>query len=699
MWRVLLFFLPFNLLLHREAIAQLYWLPFEELFEHAEVVLEGRVLAQQSFWDTGRRNIYTAYEVEVFRVYRGHARATARMMVVAPGGIVGDMMELVSENVDYAIGDYGLFCLNACRWNLPISPLWENYGGPHGFFRYDFQSDAVDHPFHATSGIVAFRQRVERLTDSAVVWLPDVHLPPAAQNRMPPSIGSFSPTSISAGTGDVLTISGSGFGTSPGTVRFLDANTGSPFSVDASDITGWSDTEITVIVPSTLNSGSSCAGTGPVTVVDASNNTATSSSDLMVMFGYTNFLFSGNKVGAKLVNANGMGGMTFTLSTTLCSSGTQDAANAVGRALREWRCVSGVNWRLSTSTTSVNATASDGINIITYDVGTPLPSGVLGRATSYYSACFSGGNFHWRVNEIDINMKQSVSWYFCDSPTVPGGSFDFQSVAFHEFGHGHQLQHIIDNTAVMHRSIGPGEARRVLNANEESGADYVLSLPSNPCGPGPMTLLTHPACLSLTPPSACNGAGTCTAPMPVELLYFKAVPVSGGILLTWETATERDNAFFTVERSGDALHFEMLGRIRGAGNSTQRRKYEYLDAAPLLGSNYYRLWQTDYDGTSTLLNLAYVEVAPYDVEPFRIYPNPLLGEQLWVELPPDTHLEGGILRVFDMWGREVVRQVLSIDQLGVIDLAPYGLAAGCYAMELQAADGYRSLGRVRVCKP
>ncbi len=680
--------------------AQLYELPFAEPFQRAAVVVEGRVIAQQSMWDNGRRNIYTVNLVEVARVYKGHHYVDKYLNVVTLGGRVGNEMQLVSESVQYNVGDHGLFCLILGAYDLPISPIWENYGSPHGFFYYDGQTYTVDHPFHSFESVSAFRQRVEALLGRAQIIVPDERLDRPIVERVMPSISSFTPTSISAGTGDVLTISGSGFGSAPGSVRFINSNTGSAFDVDASDITSWSNTEITVVVPSTTAVGG-CAGTGPITVVDASSNTATSTTNLTVTFAYTNFLFSGNKTGAKLADVNGLGGLTYTFSTTLCTSSQQDAVNAIGRALREWRCVSGVNWRLSTSTTTVNSEASDGISVITYDVGTPLPGGVLGRATSRYNACFSGGNFHWRVNEIDINMRQTgVTWYFCDNSTVPSGHYDFQSVAFHEFGHGHQLGHIVDNTAVMHRSIGPAQARRVLNTNEEAGANYVMGLPANPCGPGAMTPLSHPACLSLTPPSDCNSAGSCTAPLPVELVAFTAQATDGGVRLKWETATERNNDFFTLERSTDAERFQLVGRVRGAGNSAELRQYEFLDATPQPGLNYYRLWQTDYDGRATLLRTVSVLYSDdWGAEALRVFPNPWVSDQLHLEL--SSHLAGSSAEIvlFDALGREAARQAAVAQAYVSVDLAAHHLSPGIYVLCLWLPEQRAWLGPVRVWKP
>gem|GEM_PF-839400 len=89
-------------------------------------------------------------------------------------------------------------------------------------------------------------------------------------------------------------------------------------------------------------------------------------------------------------------------------------------------------------------------------------------------------------------------------------------------------------------------------------------------------------------------------PLPVELIGFTAKPEGLFVRLDWMTGSERDNAFFTVERSGDGFTFTPILTTPGAGNSSQLLTYTDLDRAPLNGMNYYRLRQTDTDGTSTL---------------------------------------------------------------------------------------------------
>src|SRR5690606_33984511 len=80
-------------------------------------------------------------------------------------------------------------------------------------------------------------------------------------------------------------------------------------------------------------------------------------------------------------------------------------------------------------------------------------------------------------------------------------------------------------------------------------------------------------------------------PLPVELLLFTATPGAGQVDLAWSTASERNNAYFTVERSTDALHFSPLLQVAGAGNSQGLLHYTAADLAPLAGMSYYRLRQ------------------------------------------------------------------------------------------------------------
>ena len=91
--------------------------------------------------------------------------------------------------------------------------------------------------------------------------------------------------------------------------------------------------------------------------------------------------------------------------------------------------------------------------------------------------------------------------------------------------------------------------------------------------------------------------------LPVELVAFAAAATPEGVLLTWETASERNNDFFTLWRSRSGEQFGEVAQINGAGNTTQAQHYAFNDKKPYPGLSYYRLSQTDYNGETTFHNI------------------------------------------------------------------------------------------------
>ena len=86
-------------------------------------------------------------------------------------------------------------------------------------------------------------------------------------------------------------------------------------------------------------------------------------------------------------------------------------------------------------------------------------------------------------------------------------------------------------------------------------------------------------------------------PLPIVLAYFKAEMQGDQVNFRWKTLSEINNDYFTIERSTDLTDIESLFEIEGAGNSRRELNYEAIDPDPLQGFSYYRLKQTDYDGS------------------------------------------------------------------------------------------------------
>ncbi|MBK8706464.1 MAG: hypothetical protein IPN33_24790 [Saprospiraceae bacterium] len=121
--------------------------------------------------------------------------------------------------------------------------------------------------------------------------------------------------------------------------------------------------------------------------------------------------------------------------------------------------------------------------------------------------------------------------------------------------------------------------------------------------------------------------------------------------MEWATATETDNAYFTIERSKDGRQFEAIAQVPGAGNSTIPLDYALTDENPLKGHSYYRLRQTDYNGDVSFSNLESVFMNQTASGDIHYFPNPVSGIlQIYTT-------EGAQLRLLNAFGQQVATAV------------------------------------------
>lgn len=100
---------------------------------------------------------------------------------------------------------------------------------------------------------------------------------------------------------------------------------------------------------------------------------------------------------------------------------------------------------------------------------------------------------------------------------------------------------------------------------------------------------------------------TISCPLPIELLSFTATPNGNSNLLKWSTATETNNDYFAIEKTGDGISWTEIGRVVGAGNSTHILNYQFSDNNLIAGVSYYRLKQVDYNGQYTYSNIVAID--------------------------------------------------------------------------------------------
>lgn len=440
--------------------AMLKEIPLERQIEASSLVVEGKVVSKESFWNAAHTNIYTVNTVEVYKVFKGEPKQTVK--VITKGGVVGSMAQEVSPSLELTANDVGVFTLTGHDATGEFRP----YSGVQGFYKYDLNENTAVNPFNKKQGIVTalYPEILSRTkTEVSEVLEFDVSTlsSKAAKNAkvLAPESITFSSQPISAGTGSVLTINGSGYGVVKGQVGFTNANDGGAsvtYALDSQILT-WSDTEITVEVPS-------AAGTGPVTVVDASNGSLSSEQELDVSFALLNNINSGQAHLAQLYGDNNNGGFTWNQNVDFIE--VDGAPEAFLRGFNTWRCDTGVNWVLGDNTTETNS-GIDNINLVAF--GNNLTEGYLGEATVYYDTC---NNVDWVVAEVDLLFDENTDWNYSGDLFF---STDFESVVVHELGHALLLAHVIDVNNPLNYDLSQGRVTRELLESNKDAANVIVT--------------------------------------------------------------------------------------------------------------------------------------------------------------------------------------------------------------------------------
>lgn len=182
------------------------------------------------------------------------------------------------------------------------------------------------------------------------------------------------------------------------------------------------------------------------------------------------------------------------------------------------------------------------------------------------------------------------------------------------------------------------------------------------------------------------------APLPVELTRFEAKRPAGQprVLLSWGTASEKNNAGFEVQRQdAGQTSFRRVGYVAGHGTTQTASDYAFQDPNDFQGLSYYRLRQLDQDGTATYSRLRAVAGLEGGVAfSLAAYPNPVAAQatltlEISGPLPPGLRLA-----LYAADGR-LVRQLAWPAGQPQHKLPVAGLPPGAYWLRYQAADGLK----------
>ncbi len=173
--------------------------------------------------------------------------------------------------------------------------------------------------------------------------------------------------------------------------------------------------------------------------------------------------------------------------------------------------------------------------------------------------------------------------------------------------------------------------------------------------------------------------------LPVELTDFTVQTDNKSAYLNWQTASEINNDFFSIEHSLDGISFRKIGEVKGNGTTNTAQNYSYTHFTPTNQLNYYRLKQIDFDGAFEYSEIRAIELKKTD--DIQIFPT-LASDKITVDR--GTHNANDmILHVYNMTGQLVLSQTLPAGVANT-ELNITNLHLGTYFIKIQNREGNRT---------
>jgi hypothetical protein len=522
----LLFLLCLILCVFHLNAQSLYRVSLDDKIQHSSLIVEGKVVEKNSFWNDQHTLIFTSNKIEVSKIFKGDLQETT-IEIVTQGGSVNGTSMVASDLLSLSNNQTGVFFCTPNSVNLK-SPktkklLYDVYSSAQGFFKYNLKKQTAAAPFVQYDNISnrLYTELVQKTGRQFRNLKPEFSVGQSNQRVstvLSTAITSFTPATVNAGAlldpaTNVLTVNGSGFGTPSGSAAILfddadDGPGGGYIAVMYNDplMISWTDNQIKVRVPTE-------AGTGDFMVQDASGASSTSPSQLNVLYSILTVTFTDGSTWytkeSNLMDANGAGGYTVVYSTNTAGSGVDFNASSAKatfqRALTTWKEISGYNVTEG-GTTSFQAIADDNVNVIMYDnanTGTaPLPVGVLAVCYSFNNMCGPDlVNNQLQKTGFDIVVRNAGYSYgtttFTLGPCPPNSSsaseIDLETVLLHELGHSLNLGHINDGLQgsvlgqvnpgkLMNYAVSNSVRRITPDYSAKAGANYAISPQGNTYG-------------------------------------------------------------------------------------------------------------------------------------------------------------------------------------------------------------------------
>jgi len=177
-----------------------------------------------------------------------------------------------------------------------------------------------------------------------------------------------------------------------------------------------------------------------------------------------------------------------------------------------------------------------------------------------------------------------------------------------------------------------------------------------------------------------------TEDFSVKFVRFYVDLINEDVQVRWLTDSEYDNDYFTVERSPDMVFWETLVIVPGSAGSPGSGEYLYIDEEPKDGINYYRIRQTDFNGTFDFTHIEKIEIENLlpDDDEVNVWPNPFMLSSTSLIVNSEYSLDGTTVKLFDLIGREIPVDVAINDT--EMKVTPINRVPGLYFLMIQKKE-------------
>jgi len=174
---------------------------------------------------------------------------------------------------------------------------------------------------------------------------------------------------------------------------------------------------------------------------------------------------------------------------------------------------------------------------------------------------------HWDLNRVTGISDVNITLYY------ESGSYS-----------GISSTPTTSNTIVAHYNIISG------NWEDNGGTRSVSGNPSS----GTITMSTVDEFSVFT-----FGSIGGVQPLPVKISSLLAKRMGNTSEVLWTTSSEINNDYFSIERRNSNGDYEIIGNVKGKGNSLTNVNYSFIDQTPDVNTiNFYRIVQHDFNGVN-----------------------------------------------------------------------------------------------------